>query len=152
MYLSTKTYDHNIGLSCAFRQWRAESHCSKIHGYALAIKFTFATLQLNKNRWVVDFGAMKDLKEWLQEMFDHKLLVAFDDPKIHLYRQLHAGGVADVVVVNSTGCEMFAELIFDHTVVWLTETNPHARLVSVEVREHAGNSAIKLAEGASLPL
>jgi hypothetical protein len=23
-FISTKTYDHSIGLSCAFRQWRAE--------------------------------------------------------------------------------------------------------------------------------
>ena len=35
MYRSSKTYGHEIGLSAAFRQWRAQSHCRLIHGYAL---------------------------------------------------------------------------------------------------------------------
>ncbi len=44
IYRSTKMYDHNEGLSCCFRQWRAtDSHCRLIHGYALAFKFVFAT-------------------------------------------------------------------------------------------------------------
>ncbi|SVB70610.1 uncharacterized protein METZ01_LOCUS223464, partial [marine metagenome] len=29
MYQSTKTYGNEVGLSCCFRQWRADSHCNK---------------------------------------------------------------------------------------------------------------------------
>lgn len=32
LYQSTKTYGHDRGFSCAFRQWRADSHCRLIHG------------------------------------------------------------------------------------------------------------------------
>ncbi|HEX2555077.1 MAG TPA: hypothetical protein VHL98_15360, partial [Microvirga sp.] len=47
IYRSTKVYDHNEGLSCCFRQWRAtHSHCRLLHGYALAFKFVFATHEL----------------------------------------------------------------------------------------------------------
>ena len=37
-YKSTKTFGHNLGLSCAFRQWKADSHCHFIHVYAVAVK------------------------------------------------------------------------------------------------------------------
>ena len=48
IYRSTKTYDHNEGLSCCFRQWRADSHCNLVHGYALAFRFVFATHTLDE--------------------------------------------------------------------------------------------------------
>lgn len=153
MHLSTKTYGHEIGLSCCFRQWRAKSHCSKLHGYAIAVKFVFAAETLDENNWVVDFGGLKPLKAILEAFFDHKLLVAHDDPFLGTFLQLELAGVADVIVVpQGTGCEMFAQLIFEKTVTWLRKAFPHTRLVSVEVKEHGANSAIKLAEGASLPL
>ena len=153
MYLSTKMYGHEVGLSCCFRQWRAQSHCNKLHGYALAVKFTFAAIELDNNGWVVDFGGLKPLKEMLQAYFDHTLLVAPDDPKLHLFKQLQAGGVADVIfLADGVGCEKFAALIFDQAKDWLSENYMHVQLVSVEVKEHGANSATKLAQGASLPL
>ena len=38
-YISTKEYKQ-LG-PVAYRQWRADSHCNKIHGYALSFKFEF---------------------------------------------------------------------------------------------------------------
>ena len=46
-YKSTKTHGHAIGLSAAFRQWRADSHCKYLHGYALAVKFVFEAGELD---------------------------------------------------------------------------------------------------------
>ena len=47
MYISTKTFGHESGLSCAFRQPNAtHSHCSLIHGYALAFKFKIGSEQV----------------------------------------------------------------------------------------------------------
>ncbi len=61
-YYSTKTWGHNMGLSAAFRQWRADSHCRLIHGYSLAITLKFAAGDLDARNWVVDFGSLKTLK------------------------------------------------------------------------------------------
>ena len=36
-----KSYKRFIGYSTAFRQWRADSHCKLIHGYALRFKVWF---------------------------------------------------------------------------------------------------------------
>lgn len=139
-YSSTKTYTHAEGLSCAFRQWRAESHCRFLHGYALQMKVTFKAYDLDERNWVQDFGGLKDLKEWLKGTFDHKTLVAEDDPEKALYEVLFRAGVAQVVYLENVGCEAFAKLIFDHC----TEKYNDGRVWvhQVEVSEHAGNSAI----------
>ena len=55
-FKSTKTYGHDLGFSAAFRQWRADSHCKYIHGYALAFRFEFEADELDVRNWVVDFG------------------------------------------------------------------------------------------------
>jgi 6-pyruvoyltetrahydropterin/6-carboxytetrahydropterin synthase len=143
-FRSTKTYGHELGLSAAFRQWRAESHCRLIHGYALAVHFEFEADELDVRNWVVDFGSLKSLKGTLEDTFDHTLLVAEDDPELEWFREAEARGIANVVVVPATGCERFAELIFDCTEVWLKDNGyaPRCKLVKVEVREHGANSAI----------
>lgn len=143
-YRSTKTFGHELGLSAAFRQWRAESHCRLIHGYALAVRIEFEADELDVRNWVVDFGSLKSLKGMLEGTFDHKLLVAWDDPQIADLRKLDSLGLADVVMVEATGCEAFAKLIFECTEIWLKDNGyaPRCRVASVEVREHGANSAI----------
>ncbi len=144
IYRSTKSYDHNEGLSCCFRQWRAgHSHCRLIHGYALAFKFVFATHQLDERNWCYDFGGMKPVKAWLHEMFDHTMVVAEDDPELATFRKLAADGLVDLRVMPAVGCEATAKFTFDHVAPTIaTETGDRVWLESVEVREHAGNSAI----------
>jgi 6-pyruvoyltetrahydropterin/6-carboxytetrahydropterin synthase len=143
-FRSTKTYGHDIGLSAAFRQWRADSHCKFIHGYALAVHFEFETEELDVRNWVVDFGSLKSLKQMLQDTFDHKLLVADDDPHRDVLLALTKLGVAEVVVVPATGCERFAEMIYECAEQWLADNgySPRCRLALVEVREHGANSAV----------
>jgi 6-pyruvoyltetrahydropterin/6-carboxytetrahydropterin synthase len=143
-FASTKTYGHEIGLSACFRQWRAESHCRLLHGYALAVRFEFEAAALDVRNWVVDFGSLKTLKGWLEKTFDHTLLVAEDDPHRETLHALHTAGLARVVMVDATGCEAFAKLIAEVTTDWLRMNGyaPRVRLAAVEVREHGANSAI----------
>ena len=143
-YKSTKTYGHDIGLSCAFRQWRAESHCRFIHGYAIAIRLEFEADELDIRNWVVDFGSLKSLKAWFQDNFDHKLVVAEDDPELETLKALEDRGLAQIVIMPKVGCEAFAEYIFGAADVWLESNGyaPRVRISSVEIREHGANSAI----------
>jgi 6-pyruvoyltetrahydropterin/6-carboxytetrahydropterin synthase len=148
LYKSTKTYTHNAGFSCCFRQWRADSHCRFLHGYALQFKMVFASQELDTRNWVVDFGALKPVKKWLEEMFDHTTLVAKDDPEIDFYRQMVGRGLVQLREVESTGCEATAKMVFNYVELWL-----HSRyagrvwLESVEVSEHEGNSALVVRNG-----
>jgi len=143
-FQSTKTYGNHIGISAAFRQWKAHSHCRFIHGYALGFKFIFEADELDQQNWVVDFGGLKPLKQMLEDTFDHKVVVSEDDPHLDYFKQGQALGVMEVVVVPAGGCEKFAELVYECTEQWLKDAGfaPRCRLVSVEVFEHGANSAI----------
>lgn len=143
MYKSSKTYGHEVGLSCCFRQWRADSHCRFMHGYALKVRLDFEADFLDSRNWVVDFGSLKDFKAWLVEMFDHTTLVAYDDPHLPEFQELERAGLVQLRVVDHVGCEAFAEGIFNAAKAWLRQQGyaPRVRLTSVEVSEHGANSA-----------
>ena len=148
-FRSTKHYGHEQGLSACFRQWRADSHCNLLHGYALAFTFVFEADELDDRNWVVDFGGLDALKQKLKETFDHKLVVAGDDPKLDDLTLLHQLGLADVLVFpDGVGCEKFARFGFYAAQGILTQLGqrPRVRVVSCEVREHGANSAIYIGD------
>jgi 6-pyruvoyltetrahydropterin/6-carboxytetrahydropterin synthase len=147
MYQVVKRYGHEEGWSCTFRQHRAtHSHCRFIHGYPLAFEITFECEFLDARNWCIDFGGLKPLKAWLQSMFDHKMLVAEDDPQIEFFKLIADGGnaIADIVIVPDVGCEKFAEMAYYEADRILGEIGekPRVKLRSVRVSEHGGNSAI----------
>ena len=142
-FLSSKKYGHERGLSAAFRQWRAESHCRFMHGYSLEFEFVFGTHELDENNWVVDFGGLKELESWLRSNFDHKTLVASDDPNYSFFEDMHENGIIDMVTVEGTGCEMFAKIAMEYAKeLILNITQGRCWVESVSVREHGANSAI----------
>lgn len=133
----------NLG-SAAFRQWRStHSHCQFIHGYNLTANITFEANELDNKGWVADFGGLKDLKSTLEHTFDHKLVVAADDPEIELIRQLDDAGVAEVVVLpGGVGCERFAEFVLKTADTFIDEaTEGRVRVASVQINEHDSNFA-----------
>lgn len=144
MFESTKQYGHDVGLSCCFRQWRADSHCALLHGYSIAVKLTFRACELDHRNWVQDFGGLKAVKEYLQRTFDHKLLVASDDPDLDTLAGLQGLGIAEVIVVENVGCEAFAKMVFDSVKYHILNLDENSRvtLLSVEIKEHGANSAI----------
>ena len=143
-YLSTKTYGHEEGLSCAFRQPLAtHSHCSLIHGYSLSFKFTFGCKELDNKNWVVDFGGLIDLKKWLKDTFDHTLAVDAEDKQLSKFQQLEKDGLCNLKIMDGVGCEKFAEHAFDFADQLIQQkTENRCWVEEVEVREHGGNSAI----------
>ena len=121
-YFSLKKYGHERGLSAAFRQWRADSHCKFLHGYSLEFEFEFGADELDN--------------------FDHKTLVASDDPRISEFELLNNNGIIDMVVVESTGAEMFAKMAMEYSSKMIQEKyGDRCWVESVTVREHGANSA-----------
>ena len=142
MYYVTKSWGAERGLSCAFRQWRATSHCRLIHGYALSFSITFGAKQLDERNWVIDFGGLKPVKEWLEKMFDHTTLVAEDDPQLDLFATLHREGLIQMVKVPHTGCEAVAQIVYEHVQQWLDDTaDGRVWVQKVSCREHDANTA-----------
>lgn len=143
-HFSTKTYGHDRGLSCVFRQPNAtHSHCSLLHGYSLSFSFMFGCETLDEKNWVVDFGGLKVLKNWLEENFDHTLVVDEHDPHMQDFIDLERKGLAKVVVLGGVGCEKFAEEAYKFANRVVNEmTDGRCFCISCEVSEHEANSAI----------
>jgi 6-pyruvoyltetrahydropterin/6-carboxytetrahydropterin synthase len=143
-YYSTKTYGHNIGLACVFRQPNADhSHCHLLHGYSLAFRFTFGCDKLDNKNWAVDFGSLKPLKKWLEDHFDHKTAVDINDPHLNKLKELEKHELAEIVEFDGVGAEMFAKHAFDFADKLIREqTNNRCYVVEVECMEHGANSAI----------
>ena len=157
VFESGKVYTHAHGLSCTFRQWRADhSHCRFLHGYSLQVTITFGSMNLDRHNWVMDFGGLKWVKEWLEATFDHKTLVAKDDPQLEVFKALACTDdssvvtipslempVIDLMVVEHVGCEAFAKMIFHYVDQYLLyNIDNEAWVQSVKVEEHPGNFAI----------
>tara|TARA_B100001057_G_scaffold279926_1_gene280378 strand:+ start:7147 stop:7596 length:450 start_codon:yes stop_codon:yes gene_type:complete len=143
-YYSTKTYGHNIGLSAVFRQPNADhSHCHLLHGYSLAFKFTFGCKELDDKNWAVDFGGLKPLKKWLENNFDHKLVLDENDPHLEKFKELEELDLADIRIFDGVGAEKFAKHAFDAAdSIIRSATNNRCYVVECECMEHGANSAI----------
>lgn len=142
-YYSTKTYGHNIGLSAVFRQPLAHSHCKFLHGYSLQFKFIFGCEELDERNWVVDFGGLKPLKKWLEDSFDHKVVVDREDPLLYKLSELESCGLAELTLFDGVGVEKFAEHAHKFADKLVREmTDNRCYCVSAECAEHGANSAI----------
>jgi len=142
-YVSTKTYKQ-LG-PVAYRQWRAESHCNVIHGYALSFHFEFESDTLDVRNWVMDFGGLRPLKDLLEDWFDHTMLVALDDPHYDDIKKLGELGVAKITEVEKTGCEGIATWLYEYVNTIFLQSYGEADRIwccKVEVRETDSNMAM----------
>ena len=139
-YQVIKTYGNETGHSCAFRQWKADSHCKLIHGYALGFEITFEATELDERNWVIDFGDLGILKQYLKETFDHTCIVAIDDPSMLSFVKMGQQNLINLKVMDNVGCEAFAENVFDFC--YEKFSSMRVDIKSVRVFEHGSNSAV----------
>lgn len=115
-YVSTKEFVD--AFPCAYRQWRASDKpngapgCNRIHGYAFSMKFYFGTNNLDVRNWCMDYGGLGELKQVLQEQFDHCLLVGADDPHLDWYKEAERLGIAKLTILPKLGCESLADMLY----------------------------------------
>lgn len=146
-YVSTKSY--NQIAPCAYRQWRADTHCNKVHGYAFSFYFEFESDTLDARNWVIDYGGLRPLKDMLEEWFDHTLLVAEDDPHKEDLLKLGELGLAKITLVEKTGCEGIADFLYEYinTIMLPSFGAAEAERVwcsKVQVRETDSNMAMRV--------
>ncbi|MCM8536721.1 MAG: 6-carboxytetrahydropterin synthase [Lentisphaeraceae bacterium] len=140
MFRSTKSFYY---LPCAHRQWRDDGHCSYVHGYDRSVHLEFQCKELDDKMWVMDFGGLKQIKAWLENLFDHTLLINEDDPEMAFFEEMDRKGLCQLRVMPNIGMEGSAQYIFEYIDNWLNEqTNGRVQLYSVECKENEKNSAI----------
>jgi len=81
---ATKVYKN---LPCGHAQWfdtkddGSPGHCAQVHGYDREVEFTFAG-KIDEHGWIVPFGKLKPVKDFLEYYFDHVTVLPADDPRI----------------------------------------------------------------------
>src|SRR5262245_46084632 len=144
LHVVTKTFNPDKGYPCVFRNWRANSHCKYFHGYDLVFSVTFACEEhyLTEEGWVVDFGGFRYLKDILDGHFDHKTLVAEDDPLRPYMEKLHEVGGIDMILMPATGCEAFSRWLYEEArkQIRIMERTSFVHIRHASVQEHGGNS------------
>jgi 6-pyruvoyltetrahydropterin/6-carboxytetrahydropterin synthase len=156
-YISTKLFDN---YSVALRQWKAShSHCELLHGYSLEFKVWFESnepdvnKQLDDMNWIVDYGGFKStdaqptpgngLKDWMNNMWDHTMLIEKDDPYLDLFQTMAMEGICKLKVMDAMGAESCAKLVFDKFNDVLSKTDAgRCRVFRVECFENKNNSSI----------
>ena len=139
------------GYSTCFRQWKAEdTHCKYLHGYGIYFDITFEG-DLDYRNWVADFGLFKRAKtkihgmapkEYFEYLLDHTTIIAQDDPYLPQFKQMHDDGIIQLRIMDSVGCERFAEYFYTTINDFLLEeTNGRVKAIKVEVYEHERNAA-----------
>ena len=111
-FVSTKEFIDEFPV--AYKQWRADTHCNRNHGYSFSFKFFFGANKLDRRGWVCDYGGFKELKQILKDQFDHRTLIAADDPDLPLYRRLEDQKVLDLTVLPNMGCELIADMLYKY--------------------------------------
>lgn len=146
-YVSTKEYID--AFPCAYRQWKADSHCHLNHGYAFSMRFFFGTNSLDARNWAADYGGLKELKHQLEDWFDHTTLVSEDDPELEFYKEMEHRGLAKLTILPRVGCESLADMLYKYInavyipTYWGQGEAERLWCFRVEVRETQANMAYR---------
>jgi 6-pyruvoyltetrahydropterin/6-carboxytetrahydropterin synthase len=139
-FRSTKTL---ANFPCAHRRWRHQGHCAHVHGYSRSFVLTFRCTERTDNGFVMDFGKLGPVKTWLEQHFDHTLLLDADDPLLPDFQALQQQGACRLVVYEDVGMEGTARFVYDWVDAWVRQqTDDRVQLEAVECCENDKNSAI----------
>ena len=147
MITCTKRYDD---LPFAHRQPKHDGHCAWIHGHNWGFEFEFGCTRLDECGFVIDFGKLKWLKSWIEERFDHTLLLNADDPMLPYLRsaldsqpgERYNCLLAKIVVVPDCSSEGLAKWLLEHAnSVVQDNTEGRVFICRVTVIEDSKNSA-----------
>lgn len=139
MITCEKTY---ADIPFAHRQHRHDGHCALLHGHNWAITITFGCKELDENGFVVDFGKLGYIRNWIEEHLDHACVFNEDDPlKDDLIKS--APQAFKPYVVENCSCEGLAKHLYEvFNPMVDRETGGRVRVEIIKVLEDSRNSAI----------
>jgi 6-pyruvoyltetrahydropterin/6-carboxytetrahydropterin synthase len=146
LYFVTKTWPSTSkGVSCAFRNHKANTHCNLLHGYDLVFSVTIACPdeKLSREGWVIDYAALKPLWKRVEDFFDHQTIVAEDDPDLDWYKEGARRGTMSLTILPQVGCEAFATWLAVEATDMLQSMKllDRCHVLRTQVFEHGSNSA-----------
>lgn len=147
MFTCQKTYSD---IPFAHRQHRHDGHCAKIHGHNWSFTFTFGCERLDECGFVIDFGKLKPLRDWLDENLDHACVFNRDDPLLERFMKLNESSDLQIFkpfIVEQCSSEGLARHLYSVANPMIQDmTDGRAFLISITVKEDVRNSATYTAE------
>lgn len=149
-YYSTKRFGPT---STGHRQYLASKienskSCSMIHGYGRVVEITFGGSELDERGWLVNYGGLKEVKQWLETEWDHRTLISSNDPLIPELLKLEEIGGININIMDAEkgygpGIEQSCKYVFDWVDNWIQkEYEGRCWVQSVRIWEHENNSSI----------
>ena len=126
----------------AHRQHKHDGHCAFVHGHNWSFVLTFGCSETDDNGFVVDFGKLRYLKEWIDEHLDHACLFNEDDPKREEILSSGEGCWKPYILPNCSS-EGIAKHLFS-CFSKLVEEHESGRvfIMEIEIVEDSKNSAV----------
>jgi len=142
MFTSSKRFGP---ITTGHRQWKHDGHCSHVHGYGRIVEITFKSNELDYRGWVMDFGNLKEVKDWFDEEWDHRVLLAHDDPLLSEFIHIAELGGMDINVLPKEygpGIEQSCKYVYNEVNPIIDRLTSGAVWISkVKIFEHENNWA-----------
>ena len=121
-------------------------HCAQVHGYDREVEFTFAG-EPDEHGWIVPFGQLKAVKDFLEYYFDHVTVLPADDPRIGEIPDVMTAGTGLLgnlrVLPSGVSMEMSSVFIWEHVNAFIVAiTEGRCYVERVRVYEHERNDAM----------
>ena len=130
-------------ITTGHRQWRDKGHCSYVHGYGRYVRLTFEATELDERGWVMDFGDLRGVKNWIEDEWDHRTLIAADDPVIPELKTLEKVGGINLNILPEgylPGIEESCRYLYDNLNPMIQQkTNNRVELTRIEIWETERN-------------
>lgn len=125
----------------AHRQHLHDGHCALVHGHNWTISLTFGCRETDANGFVVDFGRLRYLKEWIDTHLDHACLFNTNDPEKDALLAQNPK-LFKPYVLPDCSCEGIARHLYGIFDAMVREKNEgRVWILTVEVEEDSRNSA-----------
>ena len=130
-----------LDIPWAHRLHRHDGACAFVHGHNWAITLTFACERPDENGFVVDFGKLDFIAQWLDTHLSHACVFAESDPLKDALLAAAPQAWKPYLVADNSSEGMAAHLfsVFDPLV--RAHTKGRVRLASVEIGEETHASA-----------
>ena len=146
---STKVFKY---LPCGHAQFfdkepdGSPGECASVHGYDRDVEFTFAG-EVDEYGWIVPFGELKPIKQFLEYYFDHVTVLPANDPRIADIPDTlkQPGQIFGTLRVLPSGVsmEMSSLFIWEHVNAYIYNiTSGRCYVERVRVYEHDRNDAM----------
>ena len=124
------------------RQPFHKGRCSLIHGHNWEIQITFESEELDENGFVVDFGELHFLKDWIDENLDHACAFSSNDPQREKIEELSEMKLIKPLFIERASCEGVAKHLFEtFDAMVRRETGNRVWITRIHLLEDSKNSA-----------